>query len=52
VDDVAQVKYTVELTEEFKEETNQEESPKEETLTLVKIDGSWKVKIDKDGMQK
>ncbi len=52
VDDVATVKYTVELTEEFKEETHQDEAPQEETLTLVKVDGTWKVKIDKDGMQK
>ncbi len=51
VDDIANVKYTVELSEDFKEETEEDES-QEDVLTLVKKDGKWKVHIDKDGMQK
>lgn len=47
--DLAKVRYTVELSEDFK---NDEDMNKEQVLSLVKREGKWKVHIEKDGMQK
>lgn len=49
-DTLATVNYSAVISEDFRD--SDDDANQEESLTLVKRDGKWKVHVEKDGMQK